>query len=273
MKKLFKIHCIVLAKNEADVIADCLREATQWADFIYFYDGASTDGTWEIVKGLSSKKIIPWKQDGKVFSEGLRAEVFNAFRKHSDEGDWWLQLNADEFYRENPRNFFARIPRGEDFVWGINVEYCLTTSDLQSLNFSKCFAENRPKMRYYRANWSEPRAFRYRKGLVWHENDAWPKHAGVVAKERLPYQHYPFRSPQQIQMRLNVRRDNRARGFEGWNHAKEMNWEEKIVGLEGLEYDDGGPFQKIDFTKMPRHLEDPHVRLIKKILHRLKVWP
>ena len=43
-----KIHAICLTRNEADVIEPCLLEAAQWADRIYVYDGASTDGTWEI---------------------------------------------------------------------------------------------------------------------------------------------------------------------------------------------------------------------------------
>jgi hypothetical protein len=69
MKEDFKIHCIALCKNEADVIGLCLTEAAKWADLIYVYDGASTDGTWELVKQLSNPRIIPWKQDGKVFKE------------------------------------------------------------------------------------------------------------------------------------------------------------------------------------------------------------
>ena len=97
-------------------------------------------------------------------------------------------------------------------------------------------------------------------------------HVGVVAKERIVFQHYPFRSPQQIQTRLDVRRENRARGFEGWDHAKEENWRHKIVKAEGLNFDDGGPFIGIDEGKMPRHLEKPQVRFVKKIMHALGVW-
>jgi glycosyltransferase involved in cell wall biosynthesis len=272
MGKNLKIHCIALTKNEEDVIEDCLLNACRWADKIYVYDGASTDRTWEIVQSLESEKVIPWKQDGKVFSEGLRAEVFEAFRHESETGDWWLQLNVDEYYRECPRNFFARIPRSEDFVWGITVEYYLTERDLETIDFSKPFHEVRPQLKYYQSTWSEPRAFRYRKGLVWSPKWAWPKHVGVVAKERIVFQHYPFRSPQQIQTRLDVRRENRSRGFEGWDHAKEEDWRDKIVKAEGLNFDDGGPFLGMDLRKMPRHLEKPHVRLLKKILHGLGVW-
>ena len=113
----FKIHCIVLCKNEADVINVCLSEAIKWADYIYVYDGGSTDGTWESLKELNHPGIIPWKQDPKVFREGLRAEVFNKFRHQSSKGDWWLQLNIDEFYVGNSKAFCCRVPRGQDLVW------------------------------------------------------------------------------------------------------------------------------------------------------------
>lgn len=92
MNNDFKIHCIALCKNEADVINVCLLEAIKWADYIYVYDGGSTDGTWESVKKLNHSRIIPWKQDAKVFREELRAEVFNEFRHQSSKGDCWLQL-------------------------------------------------------------------------------------------------------------------------------------------------------------------------------------
>lgn len=95
MNNDFKIHCIVLCKNEADVINVCLLEAIKWADYIYVYDGGSTDGTWEAVNKLNHSGIIPWKQDPKVFRDGLRAEVFNEFRHQSSKGGWWLQLNDE----------------------------------------------------------------------------------------------------------------------------------------------------------------------------------
>jgi glycosyltransferase involved in cell wall biosynthesis len=58
MKDDFKIHCIALCKNEADVIGVCLQEAVKWADYIYVYDNGSSDGTWEIVKKLDSSRLI-----------------------------------------------------------------------------------------------------------------------------------------------------------------------------------------------------------------------
>ena len=266
-----KIHCILLSKNEADVIALCLKEAAEWADFIYVYDGLSTDGTWEIVKALRSTKIIPWRQDGKVFKEGLRAEVFEAFRCNSSPGDWWLQLNADEFYPSCPRDFFKEVKPVYNFVWGINVQYELTHQDLHELNFDSGFVSIRPQLKYYRANWSEPRAFRYRNGLKWRLNSAWPDHAGLVAPQRILFKHYPYRSPEQIQIRLDVRRDNRQRGFEGWDHAKEENWISKIVERHDCRLDNGDV--EVFEHELPFHLEPRPVRMVKQLLHAARVWP
>jgi hypothetical protein len=268
-----KIHCILLTKNEADVIELCLNEATEWADFIYVYDGLSTDETWDIVKALQSTKIIPWKQDGKVFREGLRAEVFDAFRHNSSPGDWWLQLNADEFYPSSPRDFFEGVQTHHNFVWGINVEYVLTHQDLSELDFESSFPSLRPNLKYYRVGWSEPRAFRYRKGLKWRLDAAWPNHAGLVAPQRILFKHYPYRSPKQIQTRLDVRRANRERGFEGWDHASELHWQEKIVDHKRCLMDDGTNNFAIDETHLVAHMERTPVRIAKRLLHATRVWP
>lgn len=50
-----KIHSICLVKNESDIIAQTLKAAVNWSDFIYVYDNGSTDGTWEKVISLSEK--------------------------------------------------------------------------------------------------------------------------------------------------------------------------------------------------------------------------
>ena len=254
----FKIHCIVLCKNEADVIHVCLSEAIKWADYIYVYDGGSKDGTWESVKKLHHPGIIPWKQDAKVFSEGLRAEVFNAFRYQSSKGDWWLQLNVDEFYVGNPKAFFSRVSPGQDFVWGIMAEYVLTDEDIATIDFSLPFEEVMPLLRHYYVAWSEPRAFRYRGGLIWNENWAWPRHVGVVARERLIYKHYPCRSPKQLQARWKARMENCERGFGGWQEETER-WRRIIKNSKDFLFDDGISPLKIDESLLPRHLDAPYV--------------
>jgi glycosyltransferase involved in cell wall biosynthesis len=267
-----KIHCITLTKNEEDIVGHCLTEAAKWADHIYVYDGLSTDSTWDIVKSLQSEKITAWKQDGKVFSEGLRAEVFNEFRHLSTDGDWWLALDADEFFI-NPREILSRIPRLHDLVWAIPIQYYLTSEDLATIDFSLPIEQRLPLLRHYDVTWSEPRAFRYRERLVWKTEWALPRHAGIVAKQRILFKHYQYRSPEQIQKRLDTRRDNRDRGYWGWAHASQASWKEKIVDGSQCNFDDGSGRYVFDEQALPKHTEPTAKRLIKSVLHRTGIWP
>jgi hypothetical protein len=268
-----KIHCIALTKNEEDVVGYCLTEAAKWADCIYVYDGASSDATWEIVRSLQSSTIIPWKQDGKVFAEGLRAEVFNEFRDLSAEGDWWFQLNVDEFYMPDLRDTLGAIPHRADFVWAIPIEYRLTWNDLISLNFDLPIDRLLATLRYYRIDWSEPRCFRYRKRLVWNTAWAWPRHVGLAAKNRIMFKHYPYRSPVQVQKRLDTMRDNRQRGFGGGTHKSQACWMEKVVDTESCHLDDGSGRYVFDESALPRHMESIGRRALKLFMHGSGIWP
>ena len=268
-----KIRSICLVKNEADVVEECLTEAARWSDRIYVFDGASTDGTWEKVQAMKSERIIPWKSDGCVFREGLRADVFNAFREEAAEGDWWCQLNGDEFYVQDVPTFLGAVPKHEHVVWGAMIQYYLTPEDVAGEPFSGEFRRDRPRIRYYKTACAERRFFRHRRGLKWKGTDAWPAHLGLVHPELIHFLHYPYRSPQQIQMRLDVRRDNRARGFEGWDHAKESEWQTKIAPRTGLHLEPSDGRFIIEDEILDQHLESKSQRLVKRFMHGTGLWP
>ena len=268
-----RIHAICLTRNEADVIGHCLGEAAQWADRIYVYDGASDDGTWELVQRMKSERIVPWRSDDAVFREGLRAEVFADRRGDAREGDWWCQLNADEFYVENPREFLAAVPSADHVVWAVNLQYYLTHEDLTEGEFSGDFSTDRGRLRHYAAACAEPRFFRHRDRLRWDLNAAWPAHMGVMHPRAMHFRHYCYRSPRQIQMRLDVRRANRARGFEGWDHAKEAGWREKLVPRAQLHRDDGDGRYIVEENVRAQYREPAGRRLLKRIMHATGIWP
>ena len=272
MRDSFKIHSICVVKNEADIIEHCLTQAAQWSDYIYVYDGSSTDDTWEKVLSMQSEQIIPWKRHDKVFQECLRGEVYNAFKHQARDGDWWCRLDADEFYLESPRNFLARVKPQYHVVWGIAIEYYLTHEDYNSLDFTQPIPQLLPQLRYYKAENSEARFFRHRSNLVWHdEHAAWPKHMGVVNRDRILYRHYKYRTPSQIQLRLDTRRESRSRGFAGWNHATEKDWRKKLVDANQLHFDHQTEYL-IDRQKLPHHLESVAKRTIKKVMHGVGIW-
>lgn len=268
-----RIHSICVVKNEADIVGQCLREALAWSDFIYVYDGDSTDGTWDVVKSMAGDRVIAWKQDGKVFQESLRAEVFNAFRERATEGDWWCHLDADEFYFKDPKAFLATVPRRYQVVWGAMVQFYLTQADVAALAHDAPFEAAREQLRYYDVVHSEPRFFRHRDRLVWPTSSGWPIHMGVSYPELLPFHHYKYRSPAQTQRRLDTRRDNRSRGFPGWEHASQATWQEKIADPAKLHFDDRTGRYVFDYDRLPRHMESRLGRWCKMALHATGIWP
>jgi hypothetical protein len=87
------------------------------------------------------------------------------------------------------------------------------------------------------------------------------------------FRHYPYRSPQQIQTRLDVRRDNRARGFEGWKHLEDSTWQKEIVPRSSLHLDlEDGRFI-IEEEHLRQHLDSAGKRLIKRFMHGTGIWP
>jgi glycosyltransferase involved in cell wall biosynthesis len=270
-----KIHGICLAKNESDLIRYSLQEKLSWCDFIYVYDNGSTDKTWEIAREMaegSEGRIVLFRTDDKPFGDGLRGEVFNHFRGRADPGDWWCRADVDEFYAVNPREFLADVPPHHHVVWSIHIQYLFTELDLE--RFERKGESRIPDdlPRHYIANYSEPRFFRHRRGLVWNEKDAWPVHMGVVTPKRIPVRHYQFRSPEQIQRRLATRREAAARGYAHFLHSQAEDWREKIDPSAELHLDTRDGNYIIDEAAMPAHMERPIQRIVKFIAHGLKFW-
>ena len=264
----FKIHSICVVKNEAEIIEHCLTEASKWSDRIYVYDGKSTDGTWEKVLAMQNETIIPWQRHDKAFHDCLRGEVYNAFKHLANNGDWWCRLDADEFYFESPRNFLSRVKSQYHVVWGIAIDYYITIEDKDAIDFTQPIAQLLPQLKYYKVENSEPKFFRHRSDLIWHdEHAAWPKHMGVVNRERILYQHYRYRTPNQIQTRLDTRSPNSdERSF-----ARDKSWQDVLVSSHELHYDNHGEYQ-IKPEKLPNHLESLPKRTFKKFMHGSRIW-
>ena len=266
----FKIHCMCVVKNEADIIAHTLRTASSWADFIYIYDNGSTDETWDIVRSLESDRIIPWKQDRKPFCESLRGELFQAFRHQANDGDWWCRLDSDEFYVDDPRIFLSRIRKWLHVVWGLSIQYYITEEDLKSLDFSRPVEQLLPELRYYNAPHSEIRFFRYRSRLTWPEGAPWPIHMGPVCKELIPYRHYKYRNPDQVKSRLETRVKAIREGFDTevhyWNNSE---W--NLPAADTLNVDDGIGEFVVD--KLPQHKDSIMRHLFKIFMSQLGLWP
>jgi glycosyltransferase involved in cell wall biosynthesis len=254
-----RILATCLVKNERDIIEETLAAAARWCDVLYVHDTGSTDGTWEAVLDAASRlePVVPFKREELPFHDDLRRETFEAYYSEGREGDWWCPLDADEIYIDDPRAFLAAVPPEHGVVWSSCFEFMFTEQDLkrhlQGPSPQRCDGPVEDRLRYYANTWSEPRFYRYRLGQRWEGRPAPIGHPHPV---RIRYKHYQYRSPEQIQLRLDTRREALAAGHfaherrEHWarysrraaerlvqGYTGPQTWEERIVDSSTLQYD------------------------------------
>ena len=249
-----KIHGICFVKNEADVIAQTLSSAAMWCDYIYVVDNNSSDRTWEIVVDLATQyaQIIPYRKEPRAFYDGMRGEVFHAFRDRAQPDDWWCRLDADEFYIDNPRTFLRQVPAVYQAVWAASFQYYFTDKDLALYErYPDAFADEVPvekKCRFYCNDWSENRFFRYDRKLVWDIEDrsrSWP-YFGAIYPKRIRLKHFQYRSPQQMEKRMATRLETLAADRDAaiFLHEAQLActgdadvWHKRVVKAAGLSFD------------------------------------
>lgn len=270
-----KIFAIMLVKNEADIVKSVILDAKKWAYRIFIMDNGSTDGTWEIVQSLADSTVVPWKQDFRPYSNGLRADVFNHFRNEAENGDWWcFKLDADEFYYDNPRDFLAEVPEKYSLVAKKSLDYVITKEDVENYNFIGIFEEDKSHIEYFKNScWSEPRFFRYRKSLKWNfeATSHYPKYAGLLFPKLILVKHYQFRSPKQMQARLDLRNSlsNKKDGI-CFRHVNQTDYKELLADRNDCLLDKKIKSQGGGYNDIPvrNSLQQP---LLKRIILRIGI--
>lgn len=273
-----KVFAISLVKNEEDIIAYNLAIASQWAEKIFVMDNGSEDNTWEIVQELAktNPKVIPWKKEAKPFRDEIRGEIFNKFRHFAKEGDWWcFRLDSDEFYVDDPREFLAKVPAIYHVVCDDKIEYFITHEDVEEFSFKGEIPYDLKFIEYYTpTTCSEKRFFRHRDKLEWPMSGGWtiPKNIGVICPKKIRLRHYQWRSPQQIQKRLDTRNEATRLGYKHFGHSSEKLWKEKLLYRKDLVKDTHDGIFKITGCRNP-HLPKFYFQWIKILLHYLKILP
>lgn len=225
-----KIFALMLVKDEIDVIDAVIDHARGWADRIVVLDTGSTDGTWERLQAMDDGQVVAWMQTAEPYHDSQRADMMAHFRHEAAPGDWWCKLDADEFFHDDPRQFLAAVPRPYHCVFKRSIDYVLTPADVETLPFDLGFAAVRPRMHHILpVCHTEFRFFRHRHALRW-ARPAWaPHNKGPKYPDPITVKHYQFRSPEQIQHRLDVRNAlPRGDGRELFKHIRETHWREVL---------------------------------------------
>lgn len=231
-----RIHGLMLVKDELDIIDETVDAALAWCDRMYVFDNGSSDGTWERIKwwGKSHPEVVPYKQEAVPFSQALRGEIFRHFRDEVEPGDWWCVLDADEIYIDDPKAFLAAIPARFGEVWSSSFQYYFTDEDLErhEADHDVFHAQRvQDRLRCYLNNWSESRFMRHHAGLVWPEDrDGHPvgqRPVGLTRRwpKRIRLKHYQYRSPEQIQRRLDSRMNSGS-----YQHEHQSDWLSHVFG-------------------------------------------
>ncbi|VFS45825.1 putative glucosyl-3-phosphoglycerate synthase [Budvicia aquatica] len=82
-----RLSVVVIAKNEAELISDCLISA-EWADEIILLDGGSTDDTVQIAQRLGAKVYTNTQWQGY----GKQRQIAQSYAG----GDYIFMIDADE---------------------------------------------------------------------------------------------------------------------------------------------------------------------------------
>jgi glycosyltransferase involved in cell wall biosynthesis len=224
-----KLYGIFLSKNEGDILRETLEHLRALACFekIFFYDTGSSDDTFEIACEFPDLIERPQKTD-VPFSDQLR---FDLLYRHKDlfaEGDWFAIIDSDEFYTQNPLPLIAQAESEQaTCIEAKFAQFYITDLDVDTpYQDQKSVQEQRL---YYLINWGEIRLLKYLPDSFYDD---------VVMKKRLPpikiaskkmlMTHFQFRSPQQIQRRINTRLENNKTSH-NWGHVSSSSWQDYVV--------------------------------------------
>jgi len=250
-----KVLGLCIVRDEADVVGEALSHAAERLDRIFVLDNGSTDGSYEIVRELA--ELLPnvevVGQSHEPFRDSLRSDLFQRCRHVATDGDWWCRLDADELYVDEPRAFLAAVPPRYDAVFATHFIFYFTDKDLEDYERDPTAWLATPvteRLRWYRSAWAELRFVRHDRRMRW-VGTPWPDRLPRVHRERIGLRHYRYRSPQQIERRLGIRRQIFKSGrpvfkhdFGPWSlflptEDDASAWRERIARSSECDFDTG----------------------------------
>lgn len=226
-----KLNAICVMKNEADIIADTLKNALQFCDNIYLLDNGSDDGTWEIICKMAKfqPRIHIIGQTHEVFKNQLRNRIYNLLHHQFSDDDWWYMVDADELLHTNPKPMLATAnSKGYNCMDVWQAQFYYTDHDLKHAADEDSKLPIPERRFFYQINWRELRFFKNSQQKEWSETVSGrvpPWCSKKYAKAPI-CRHYAERTPEQIMQRRKIRINNPYSFFHVKN-KHEFEWLKK----------------------------------------------
>lgn len=201
--------------NEADIIEEMMAHNRHSVDAIFVLDG-SDDGTAELLANYEEVKQV-FKDSEVAPNERVRdyhrQVLLDAAVAHYGYDHWFTLMHGDEFFHDDPREVIEKAERqGAKRVNWAAMQFFLHPSD-DPVNVSLPVQE---RLRWYSPFWVELRQFKGSKTMHYKlgkHGQVIPEGIGWQPYFKMPIlKHYPYRSPEQMQKRLNAMK---TRGFSG----------------------------------------------------------
>jgi glycosyltransferase involved in cell wall biosynthesis len=273
-----RFFCLLPVRDEADILRQSLAHLLTWADEIHVFDTGSVDESWDIVHDFAAKdsRVKPLIKSPVYFSQSrVRGWLFHQARERMRDGDWFLRVDADEFYHIAPPEFVrTRLRPHETIVYHQYYDFCLLQSEVDAWNAGNESLADREKPIEQRRRWfipsvySEPRMCRYRSTMQWPPNVSFPYNAGFVARERMPIRHYPHRDPVQLERRWRVRLAMMADGSRARDHHwAQADWHKLVTPDDQPDLRHWSPGTDLPEFHFMQHLTRAHIRAVQRLTH------
>jgi glycosyltransferase involved in cell wall biosynthesis len=204
-----KLFGLCFAKNEEDIITDSVTHAAGFCDKVFLVDNASTDCTWEIVKGLKLNKVVPVCSKDFVFRDYLRLRFMETRKEELGLNNWWYVFDADEFLSENPLDAIAQAEEeGADCIAVKVINFLLTREEVRGAQESGRQETWRDRKHYILYESGPIKFFKNTRYVDYGICGSIPFGLIKECSRRLLMKHYPCRSLAQLEKRVHTRYGN-----------------------------------------------------------------
>jgi hypothetical protein len=197
---------VCFVKNEDDIIGDSVTHAAQFCDKVFVIDNASSDRTWDIVKGLDLDNLVPVCSKDFIFRDYLRLRFMETRKEELGIDNWWYIFDADEFLLEEPAAAIAQAEaEGADCIGIGMVNFYITIDEFRQMKESGREETWRDRKYYIPYESGKIEFIKNTKYLDYDVYDIIPCGLTKECSRRLLLKHYPYRSLIQLENRVQTR--------------------------------------------------------------------